>query len=172
MSITFNVNRPRTQIGHAVGCYAYGSEANWRGPVAENVEEAVLDHDLSHIGNDECDTPDANIHCYPVYDTDGDMNVHMSNTNAIRVLELLGYNSENSDMYTGSCDAEDFAGRVMLALALTPEDAGVPATTTVLSNGPTVIDGGRSAGYLQHRLEQLSELAALARTHNAPISWG
>jgi|LauGreDrversion2_3_1035106.scaffolds.fasta_scaffold01742_3 hypothetical protein len=172
MSITFNVNRPRTQIGHAVSCYAFGSENNWRGPVLDNPVDAVTDHDLSHIGNDECDTPDATIHCFPVYDTDADLSVNMSNTNAVRVLELLGFDSEDGVPYTGTCSTDDFEGRVTLARALTPSDSGIPVMTTVHENGPTVVDFGRRPGYLQDRLNQLSDLAALARTHNSPISWG
>lgn len=172
MSITFNVNRPRIQIGHAVTCYAYGPENNWRGPVLDNATDAVTDHDLAHVGNDDCDTPDATIHCYPVYDTDSDLSVTMSNVNGLRVLEVLGFDSEDGIPYVGTCDADDFEGRVALARALTPVDAGIPVTTTVGENGPTVVECGRRPGYLQDRLDTLADLAALARSHNSPISWG
>ena len=172
MSITFNVNRPRTHIGFAVSCYAYGSESNWRGPILDNSVDAVTDHDLSHIGNVDCDTPDATIQCFSVYDTDCDLSVNMSNTNAVRVLELLGFDSESGVPYVGTCDIEDFEGRVTLARALTPSDSGIPSTTTVYENGPTVVEYGRRPGYLQERLNQLSDLTKLAKTHSSPISWG
>ncbi|MEW1639334.1 hypothetical protein AB0469_35430 [Streptomyces sp. NPDC093801] len=74
--------------------------------------------------------------------------VNMANSNAARVLEVLGF-----DELAGDADAEDFLGRVLVALALAPVDAGRPSTAE-----GNFIDCGRTAGYTQRRLDELREL--------------
>ena len=57
--------------------------------------------------------------------------VNMSNTNALRVLDLLRPASaeDSYEDYSGAMPTADFHAATLLALALTPADAGVPATT-------------------------------------------
>lgn len=89
--------------------------------------------------------------------------IDMNNSNASAVLDALGY----SEPY-GEEDAEFFLGRVLLALAVAPADAGLPATGT----DTRFIDCGRPAGYVQMRLEELHALAQYAATAGLLITWG
>ncbi|MEU2454855.1 hypothetical protein ABZ605_32800 [Streptomyces sp. NPDC012765] len=88
--------------------------------------------------------------------------VNLANSNAARVLGVLGY-----DELAGDAEADDFLGRVLVALALTPEDAGRPATAE-----GRFVDCGRRVGYVQERLEELYELAEEARARGLTIYWG
>ncbi|MFJ6354803.1 hypothetical protein ACIQKB_35770 [Streptomyces sp. NPDC092046] len=88
--------------------------------------------------------------------------VNMANANAARVLGVLGYGE-----LAGDAEAEDFLGRVLVALALTPEDAGRPATAE-----GRFVDCGRREGYVQERLEELRELAEDARARRLTVYWG
>ncbi|MFB8442676.1 hypothetical protein ACFC7A_26860 [Streptomyces niveus] len=88
--------------------------------------------------------------------------VNMNNANAARVLGALGYAELSGDE-----DAELFLGRVLLALALDPEDAGRPAITE-----GRFTDGGRRAGYTGERLLELCSLAEYAREHSKYVTWG
>ena len=90
---------------------------------------------------------------------DDDATVNMNSTNAGRVLGLLGlYEPE----MCGSIDAESFEGRVLLAQALTPADAGVVASE-LPGSGARWIDCGRPEGYLQMRLEHLLDFVQAHR---------
>ncbi|MGP4001573.1 hypothetical protein [Streptomyces sp. 8N706] len=88
--------------------------------------------------------------------------VNMANSNAARVLDTLGY----AEPY-GDEDAQLFLDRVLLALALEPEDAGRPA----VADG-RFIDCGRSQGYVQSRLHELRELAEYAQAQSLRVTWG
>ncbi|MDX3694961.1 hypothetical protein PV726_32410 [Streptomyces europaeiscabiei] len=68
---------------------------------------------------------------------------------------------------SGQLPAEQFLGRVLLALALTPEDPG----TDGYEQGRTYY-GGRSAGYLQRRLLELHDLAQWCAAHGRDVVWG
>lgn len=105
--------------------------------------------------------------------------VNVSNANARLVLEALGLPFEDG---SGGLDAEDFLGRVLMALAVAPADAGVPQHRlvpgestifgTVTEHGATFIDCGRREGYLQERLVQLEEVARHAIGKGREVSWG
>ncbi|THA53269.1 hypothetical protein E6R62_19470 [Streptomyces sp. A1136] len=88
--------------------------------------------------------------------------VNMANSNAARVLGVLGY-----EELAGDAEADDFLGRVLVALALVPVDAGRPATAE-----GRFVDCGRRAGYIQERLEELRALAEEARAQGLPVYWG
>jgi hypothetical protein len=88
--------------------------------------------------------------------TDLDTLVDMSDSNAGRVLDALGYGTGAMDHFDG---AEPFLGRVLIALGLEPADEGVPAH----QDGPRWTEGGRRPGYLQERLEDLRALAERGR---------
>ncbi|MEV1294894.1 hypothetical protein [Pseudonocardia sp. NPDC049635] len=60
-------------------------------------------------------------------------------------------------------------GRVELALALAPPDAGVPMHE--LNTAGTVVHCGRPAGYLQDRLTVLREVALFARAQARAVIW-
>lgn len=90
--------------------------------------------------------------------------VNVSNGNARVVLDALGFVED--DLY-GELDAELFLGRILLAEAVSPVDAGRPTVRT-----GNFVECGRDEGYLQHRLSQLRSLAEWARLHDATITWG
>lgn len=99
--------------------------------------------------------------------------INVNNANAGVLLEVLGLPTdpwgmpEDFEFPTG----HDFLGRVLMALAVSPEDAGVPAHSPN-PDRPNFIDCGRREGYLQERLGQLRELADYAIAHNRKVSWG
>lgn len=108
--------------------------------------------------------------------------VSVHNSNARLLLDALGYPTsrdgspfsdpfEPFDHATGDADADDFAGRVLTALALTPTDEGRPAVGSVGANGARWVDGGRRPGRIQELLGELRDLAETARTHGLAISW-
>lgn len=91
--------------------------------------------------------------------------VNLANANARRVLEVLGLADELGDL-TGHAAAEDFLGHCLIALALEPADAGVPA----VQDG-RFIECGRPAGYLQDRLTELHDLAVWCAAQGRGVSW-
>ncbi|MBV7255155.1 hypothetical protein KQH21_30925 [Streptomyces sp. IpFD-1.1] len=117
--------------------------------------------------------------------------INVSNTNAVVILEALGLptQSEAADHHDlepfpaevpdngviipiavvdayGELIAEEFLGRVLTALALAPEDAGVPD----IQFGRTYL-GGRPTEYLQQRLHDLHELASWCATNERRVVW-
>lgn len=94
--------------------------------------------------------------------------VDFSNTNASLVLDTLGL--DPCDL-SGALPADDFLGRVLMALAVSPEDEGTPSYDDSSPGGMTWIECGRRKGYLQERLAELHELAEHAKTEGAEVSW-
>jgi hypothetical protein len=97
--------------------------------------------------------------------------VNVSNTNAAHLLALLGL--FDTGELVGQLAADDFLGRVLLALAVNPADAGIPATST---GGPgtgtaLVVDCGRRVGYTEARLDQLRTVAEAARAAGRAVVW-
>ena len=108
-----------------------------------------------------------------------ELEVNMSNSNAATVAAALGIDLEEWG-WAGVLAPEDFQGRVLVALALSPADEGMPSFQlapgdsagvfgTVREGGPTFIQGARRPGYLQERLGQLRELADWAVANSAPV---
>ncbi|WP_431976005.1 hypothetical protein [Micromonospora haikouensis] len=96
--------------------------------------------------------------------------VNVSNANAWRLLDALGYLADEEDPeLSGEADAELFLGRVLLALAVAPADAGIPSHTRL--DNPRVIDLGVCPGYLQERLARLRELAEACHTAGRQVTW-
>lgn len=107
-----------------------------------------------------------------------DLEVNMSNSNAHRVCQALGI--ELDPDWCGNSDAEVFLGRVLLALALSPADEGIPAHEIPFgvpgrpawTGQARFIECGHAPGYLQDRLAQLRELADWAVANQAVVMWG
>lgn len=98
------------------------------------------------------------------------LQINMSNTNAAMICEALGLSLAPD--YCGDMPAEAFLGRVLLALAICPEDDGMPSYEhTVVGTGPRVIEGSRRSGYLQERLQQLHALGTHAVTVRSEVWW-
>lgn len=167
MSVTFTAKRPSTVVGYAVTCYAYGLERDWRGPVHLSRDAACAEHFLEHAGNADCDGD----YAHAVRDTDADPSVNVTNTNAATILDALGLSVEGEIELCGSAPAEEFLGRVLLALAVAPSDAGVPSFVETTPGRATVYHGGRPDGYLQQRLNQLHAVAEFASCHRVTVAW-
>lgn len=99
-----------------------------------------------------------------------DLDINMNNRNAALVSESLGIDL-NTEGWCGSTTAEDFLGRVLMALAITPADEGMPSYE-VPGTGARMIEGARNPGYVQERLGQLHTLALWAVENDAEITWG
>lgn len=97
--------------------------------------------------------------------------VQMANLNASEIFPLLGIGLEDSD-WCGSMPADDFKGRVLLALALAPEDLGrgaEPMGHAVFGIG---VRAPREVGYTQARLTMMLEVADLALARGTEVCWG
>jgi len=98
-----------------------------------------------------------------------DLDVNMCNRNAAQVCDALGFSLDPD--WCGEMEAKDFQGRVLLALAISPADEGMPSYEHA-GPGARMIEGARRPGYLQERLGQLHELAEWAIANDAVVSWG
>lgn len=95
--------------------------------------------------------------------------VNMANSNAARVLHLLGYSGD--DLYCGSADVDDFLGRLLVADGLLETSDERAPQTLKGSGGATLIDLGERAGYLNEKLALLIELANWAKRNDSDICW-
>lgn len=102
-----------------------------------------------------------------VLDVPESLELNVTNTNGAYLLGALGLpvNDEGDpfavgDLY-GTVDPADFLGRVLLAIAVSPTDAGVPTYETP-GTGPQWIECGRREGYLHEKLTVLRSLAEWA----------
>lgn len=102
----------------------------------------------------------------PVYEDEAP-EVNVSNVNARAILDALGHSLDADDELCGGEDAESFMGRVLMAVAVAPQDAGVPTHHVT----PNFIDCGRPEGYLQDRLEALREVAEYAASKGREVVW-
>lgn len=102
--------------------------------------------------------------------------LNLSNTNAAPLLHCLDLVNREDDGeepdWIGSLPLDDFRGRLLIALAVAPEDPGRPTTLEQRTGGAVIIEGGRPAGYLQHRLRQLLDIADAAQAAgHSHIGW-
>lgn len=95
--------------------------------------------------------------------------VNVSNGNAVLLLDLLGL--AGPDAWCGRVDGADFLGRVLLAQAIAPADAGRPALETTTGTGARLVDCGRPAGYADDRLTQLRSIAEAAAAAGSTVDW-
>ena len=168
MSVSFTSDRKATHVGYHITCYAYGSENSWRSNSSFDKDLLINDHKIEHSGNVECDFFGDQSHLEKSYDTYQDPEVQLSNNNARYLLETLGFTDE--ELY-GKVSADDLLGRILMAIAVAPEDPGIPAHK-LPSAGAVIINCGRPENYLQKKLEQLRNLVDFAKKHNSNISWG
>ncbi len=115
----------------------------------------------------------------------GVFDVNVSNVNAVRIAESLGFRLDpdhDGDLF-GQMDASVFLGHVLMALALAPADEGMPAFElspgdsagilgVVREGGPRIVMGARRPGYLQDRLRELHALAGWAVANGEEVQWG
>jgi hypothetical protein len=108
----------------------------------------------------------------------GHAEVNLAFGNAAMIGDLLGL----SDLSGGSMSAQDFLGRVLLALALSPADEGMPLHAAVAAEvealpvplpdtGVEVFIGARPEGYVQDTLEELRSMAQVAADAGVGVVW-
>lgn len=185
MSVTFTAEyQPSDTAGFVIACCDGSVE---HAPVFADyvtAKAAYEDGELTLLASDAdrpllpgCEMPDIcpdygwmirEVHTMQIPD------VQASNANARTLLNALGYGTDDSDRdpfacteeLSGSEDADSFLGRVLLALAVLPEDAGLPVVTT-----GRVHDCGRAPGYVQEKLNGLRTLAQWCQEHGRAVSW-
>jgi hypothetical protein len=80
-------------------------------------------------------------------------------------LTVLGLRGTEEEAW-GQLPADHFLGRVLVALAVAPQDPGVPWTHSGRHHG-----GGRAAGHLQRRLLELHDLAQWCARNGRAVAW-
>lgn len=93
------------------------------------------------------------------------INMHVGG--AAKVLAALGLRPDGEEML-GECTAQDFLGRVLVALAVEPEDAGMPS----YESSPNWFECARPEGYVQRHLENLRKLAEFCIENGMLVAWG
>jgi len=95
--------------------------------------------------------------------------VNLANTNAARIMRLLGYAEQ--DVWCGRATAEDFLGRLLVADGvLESSDAREPSVVRG-ARGATLVDLGEPAGYLNERIRMLIDLTQWAKVNGSDICW-
>lgn len=125
---------------------------------------------LALCGDDYCAVSGLFVH--PIID-DPAPDVNVSNANAVPLLRLLGLPVDLEDEEVelcGTATAEDFLGRIMMAQAVSPSDACMPATEEQ-GEGMLLVWCGRRVGYSDDRLVALRELADFAVSRGKTIQW-
>lgn len=99
--------------------------------------------------------------------------LNVANANARHLLDLLGLvpAADEGGCLSGSTSAEDFLGRVLLAQAVNPADAGVPVVEEVGQGGATMVLMGRRVRYSDERLTTLRQLADFAVDRGRTVQW-
>ncbi|QOD05789.1 hypothetical protein [Pseudarthrobacter sp. BIM B-2242] len=133
---------------------------------AEKDEHGGTGH-LAECGDEFCE---AMLMSIEAVEEDPSPAVRVSYHNARHLLDLLGYGHETS-VVGGSDTAENFLGRVLVALAVNPADAGVPATSSKNAGSPEMIHCGRREGYSEDHLEALREVANFAASRGRAVQW-
>ena len=186
MSVSFY---PEVVSGKSVivcGCEGWKSQefSSHGEAYAAQVEQVVV----SECSDEFCQT-------YPelfIISAEVSPEVNVSNINAEGVLDNLGImvGQDFSDRCCGSISADDFKGRILMALALVPEDEGMPAYqlteapesgagSSLLAGlglgaegGPQFWMGARPAGHAQEVLGRLLEVAEFAQANGRLVVWG
>jgi hypothetical protein len=131
--------------------------------VFDSYQESVTAHPLfpSTCEDEFCRAYPARIEAI-----DGeDMSLNMSNVNAAHVMDALGI-MEDDTRICGSMEAEVFLGRVLLAEAIAPADAGMLPFTD-----GSVTYGGREEGYLEEKLTVLRQIGSYALSEGLTVVW-
>lgn len=134
---------------------------------AEAVNAVFVEQSIIPVcGSDFCAVHLPSVQSVSDDDTVTELNV--SNVNAAALLDTLGIYADNpqENRLCGSLDAEAFMGRVLIAQAISPVDAGIPATTSGM-----VTDCGRPEGYIDDKLIQLESIAQIAMERGVSVVW-
>lgn len=102
-----------------------------------------------------------------------DMRLNMHNGGAASVLEALGFEVDPDECSaSGHAEAEEFLGRVLMALAVAPKDEGCEAYDMFPgAPGATMWAAPRAEGDLQRRLGLLHDLASFCAERGFLVVW-
>lgn len=118
-----------------------------------------------------CEHPD---HCsflgprvQPIHDNSGpDLNV--AEHTAALLPRALGYSEDvDAGECSGDADSAEFLGRILTALAIAPDDPGIPWHRTT----PRFVECGRVPGYLQEQLRVLHDIALWCLDNGRRVQW-
>lgn len=194
MSVTFAAAMAPI-IGFDLACVCgarYLTEADEPMPYEVALATLLTVRDANE-GLADCEDEDCftfGIFTKPVEDGEDSPEVQMSNTNAVAVLETLGLKATDEsfeDTCCGAISGEDLMGRILVALAIAPESAERPtlarvneahtygaeahAGAVMVTTGPTMIQCGVEAGYVQAKLEALRAVAEFCIEQDREVVW-
>lgn len=158
MSVTFRANQPPTGWEINTWCDTQVDPRTDR----DTATEAAATHDR---GCTEC-TGQGGAYLWPIEQIEP---VQMSNGNAADVIAALGY--PEGELW-GQAEAEDLAGRALLARAMLDESPGRPSETIRQEGAATLVHLGRQAGYVNRRIDQILTLAEEAAAAGVGVHWG
>jgi hypothetical protein len=166
MSVTCTVESIPTGA-FQLECHA-GHEAIWIQLQAASYETAVVELAEHKAQCETCETDGACVAA--VNDIDDELDVNVAQANAVVLLNALGLPVED---LSGSATAQDFLGRVILALADVGDDTGIAASVSRSNpQGMTFIECGVRPGYKADVFGQLFDLATEAVRLGRDIEWG
>lgn len=163
MGIMIGVELPEHPQSWAV---VHGDDdALWADGLADwaAAESVVTQHD-DRCRRQDCACTGARVVALFGSEFDTAPTVQISASNARHLADLLGLGPDIWDV--PALDPDDLMGRVLIAQAISPIDAGVPATAA-----GQVIDCGRRPGWAQERLAQLHDVAAAAKQLGVRVMW-
>lgn len=99
--------------------------------------------------------------------------VNCNGGNAGRILAVLGLPTDpwNLPLDFEDPTGVDFLGRVLLALAIEPQDEGMEMYATY-TDTDRFQEGARHEGYMQDVLRELIKVGEYAVSHGRQVSWG
>lgn len=176
MSVTFEATLSAISA-HALTCghdngvteHRWGSYADAAEFLRNELDEHGGTGHLAVCGDEDCQYQRMFTHAIEV---DPSPEVNLTTTNSLHLLGLLGIEAEDGEHPVGSMPAQDFLGRVLIAQAVNPVDAGQPVTESTAESGMKIIDCGRNEGYSDHRLAELREIAEFGLDRGRDIQWG
>ena len=154
MSVTFSTNPEPTVQGAYLKCW----------DVLDLIIPTTIENSKKDADNHSKECNECSNYQGPLLEFNRVVSeVQLSNSNASILLETLGLTGQ----IFGALPSEDFTGRALLAMALLPQDEGMPS----IQEG-NVIHGGRQPGYTQAKLAKLIELSNWAMKNKAEVTWG
>lgn len=159
MSVQFKPEVVGPVISYSVSLWCAEKVADFDGNL-KKVEAFLIKHNSKCA---QCKAHDGGFYL-PRYEW---REVSVSNTNAMDILRVLGYESSTQDGIYGAEDAEAFLLKTAKAIE---SDLDKATRATVVSE--RVVSFGTDAGYLKRKLSDLAGIAAWANLHNTKVVWG
>lgn len=158
MSVTFQADQP--PIGWEINTWCAERQLT---DVTGRV--AAIDTAAQHtLDCTEC-AEQGGAYTWPIHTIDP---VQMANGNASEVLAILGY---PADELAGSAQAQDLAGRALVARAMLDTSPARQSETVSTPGRATIISMGREAGYLNRRVDEILTLAEEAGKAGVDVHW-